>query len=136
MVGDKTMSARIAIGIGCRLGSSANSIEALVRHALDRTPPAERLGIFTIEDKNTEPGLIAAARRLGFDLVFLTRDALREQAPFVQTRSIRSETRFGVPSVAEAAALAGAGSGSVLIFPRIVGQGVTCAIAQSRNLPP
>jgi cobalt-precorrin 5A hydrolase len=126
MVGDKTMSARIAIGIGCRLGSSANSIEALVRHALDRTPPAERLGIFTI----------AAARRLGFDLVFLTRDALREQAPFVQTRSIRSETRFGVPSVAEAAALAGAGSGSVLIFPRIVGQGVTCAIAQSRNLPP
>ena len=82
------MSARIAIGVGCRLGSSANAIEALVRHALDRAPQAERLGIFTIEDKNTEPGLIAAARRLGLDLVFLTRDALREQAPFVQTRSI------------------------------------------------
>ena len=86
------MSARIAIGVGCRLGSSANAIEALVRHALDRAPPAERLGIFTIEDKNTEPGLIAAARRLGLDLVFLTRDALREQAPFVQTRSIASGT--------------------------------------------
>ena len=78
------MSARVAIGVGCRLGSSANAIEALVRHALDRAPPAERLGVFTIEDKNTEPGLIAAARRLGLDLVFLTRDALREQAPFVQ----------------------------------------------------
>jgi cobalt-precorrin 5A hydrolase len=135
VVGDKTMSARVAIGVGCRLGSSADAIEALVRHALDRTPPAEPLGIFTIEDKNTEPGLIAAARSLGLDLVFLARDALREQAPFVQTRSIRSETRFGVPSVAEAAALAGAGTGGVLIFPRIVSQGVTCAIAQSRDNP-
>jgi cobalt-precorrin 5A hydrolase len=136
MVGDKTMSARIAIGVGCRLGSSANAIEALVRHALDRTPPTKRLGVFTIEDKNTEPGLIAAACSLGLDLVFLTRDALREQAPFDQTRSIASETRFGVPSVAEAAALAGVGIGGVLIFPRIVSQGVTCAIAQSRDDPP
>ncbi len=127
------MSARIAIGVGCRLGSSANAIEALVRQALDRTQQARRLGLFTIEDKNTELGLIAAARSLGLDLVFLARDALREQAPFVQTRSIRSETQFGVPSVAEAAALAGAGPSGVLIFPRIVSQGVTCAIAQSRD---
>jgi cobalt-precorrin 5A hydrolase len=125
------MSARIAIGVGCRLGTSANAIEALVRHALDRTAPAERLGIFTIRDKSSEPGLITAARRLGLDLIFLTRDALREQAPFIQTPSVRSTTRFGVPSVAEAAALAGAGTGGVLIFPRIVSQGVTCAIAQS-----
>jgi cobalt-precorrin 5A hydrolase len=135
VVSDKTMSARVAIGVGCRLGSSANAIEALVRHALDRAPQTERLGVFTILDKSTEPGLIAAARRLGLDLVFLTRDALREQAPFVQTRSIRSGTRFGVPSVAEAAALAGAGTGGVLIFPRIVSQGVTCAIARSRDDP-
>jgi cobalt-precorrin 5A hydrolase len=127
------MRTRIAIGVGCRLGSSAYAIEALVRQALDRTQQARRLGLFTIEDKNTEPGLIAAARSLGLDLVFLARDALREEAPFVQTRSIRSETQFGVPSVAEAAALAGAGPGGVLIFPRIVSQGVTCAIAQSRD---
>jgi cobalt-precorrin 5A hydrolase len=109
VVGNKTMRTRIAIGVGCRLGSSAYAIEALVRQALDR------------------------ARSLGLDLVFLARDALREEAPFVQTRSIRSETQFGVPSVAEAAALAGAGPGGVLIFTRIVSQGVTCAIAQSRD---
>ena len=113
----------------------ADAIEALVRQALDRAPHAERLGLFTIGDKSSEPGLIEAARRLGLDLVFLTRDALREQAPFVQTRSIASETRFGVPSVAEAAALAGAGTGAVLIFPRIASQGVTCAIAESRDDP-
>ncbi len=77
--------------------------------------------------------MIEAARHLGLDLVFLDRDALREQAPFVQTRSIRAESRFGVPSVAEAAALAGAGPGAALIVPRIASQGVTCAIAQSRD---
>ncbi len=129
------MSARIAIGVGCRLGSSANAIEALVRHALDRTPPAERLGVFTIRDKSGETGLIEAAGRLGLDLIFLTRDALREQGPFVQTQSIPSNSRFGVPSVAEAAALAGAGSNSVLIVLRIASQGVTCAIAESRDGP-
>ncbi len=129
------MSVRVAIGVGCRLGSSADAIEALIRHALDLAPQAERLGVFTILDKSSEPGLIAAVRRLELDLVFLTRDALREQAPFVQTRSISSETRFGVPSVAEAAALAGAGTGGVLIIPRIDSQGVTCAIAQSRDNP-
>ncbi len=78
------MSTRIAIGVGCRLGSSAYAIEALVRQALDRTQQARRLGLFTIQDKSNEPGLIAAARRLGLDLIFLTRDALREQEPFVQ----------------------------------------------------
>jgi cobalt-precorrin 5A hydrolase len=135
VVGDKTMSARVAIGVGCRLGSSANAIEALVRHALDHILPAERLGVFTIRDKSNEPGLIAAARRLGLDLIFLTPDELREQAPFVHTHSIGSEARFGVPSVAEAAALAGAGAGGVLIVPRVVSQGVTCAIAQSQDNP-
>jgi cobalt-precorrin 5A hydrolase len=135
MVGDQTMSARIAIGVGCRLGCSAYAIEALVRHALDRAPKAEPLGVFTIRDKAGEAGLIEAVSRLGLDLVFLTRDALREQAPSVQTQSIRSKTRFGVPSVAEAAALAGAGANAVLIVPRIASQGVTCAIAESRADP-
>jgi len=132
MVGYQAMSTRIAIGVGCRLGCPADAIEALVRQALDRAPTAERLGLFTIRDKTGELGLTEAARRLGLDLIFLTRDALREQAPFVRTRSIRTESLFGVPSVAEAAALAGAGADSVLIVPRIASPGATCAVAGSR----
>jgi cobalt-precorrin 5A hydrolase len=123
----------IAIGVGCRLGCSADAIEALVLRALDQAPPSHRLGLFTIRDKTGETGLIEAANRLGLPLVFLTRDALREQAPLVQTRSIRAEIRFGVPSVAEAAALAGAGADPVLIVPRMTGQGATCAVAGSRS---
>ena len=127
------MSPPIAIGVGCRLGSSANVIEALVREALDRAPEAERLGLFTIRDKSGETGLIEAAGRLGLDLIFIARDALRKQAPYVQTRSAGSQSRFGVPSVAEAAALAGAGANGALIVPRIASRGVTCAIAKARG---
>jgi cobalamin biosynthesis protein CbiG len=91
------MSPRIAIGVGCRLGSSAHAIEALVRQALDRVPEVARLGLFTIRDKSGETGLIEAADRLGIGLIFLTPDALREQAPFVRTQSTGSQSRFGVP---------------------------------------
>jgi cobalt-precorrin 5A hydrolase len=135
MDGHQAMSTRIAIGVGCRLGCPADAVEALIREALDHAPAAERLGLFTIRDKKGESGLIAAAERLGLPLVFLSRDALLEQAPFVQMRSPRAEGLFGVPSVAEASALAGAGAGAVLIVPRIAGQGATCAIAGSRDDP-
>nr|WP_294548232.1 cobalamin biosynthesis protein [uncultured Rhodopila sp.] len=126
------MTGPIAIGVGCRLGCSADVIEALVRQALDRAPAAHRLGLFTLRDKAGEPGLIEAATRLGLDLMGVERDALREQAASVQTPSARAESLFGVPSVAEAAALAGAGAGSVLLVPRIAGRGATCAIAGAR----
>lgn len=166
------MTVRIAIGVGCRLGCSADTIEALVqqalvqqaliqqaliqhaltpqaltRHATRRAltqraliqqaataaPAAERPGLFTIRDKIGEPGLTEAASRLRLNLIFLPREALREQAPSVLTRSIRTEQLFGVPSVAEAAALAGAGAGSELVVPRIASQGATCAIARSHK---
>lgn len=127
------MSSRIAIGVGCRLGCPADAIEALVRQALDRAPDVGRLGIFTIRDKACESGLIEAAVRLELPLVFLPHGALREQAGSVRTRSALAERLFGVPSVAEAAALAGAGAASVLLVPRIAGQGVTCAVAGLRS---
>jgi cobalt-precorrin 5A hydrolase len=129
------MNVRIAIGVGCRSGIQADAIEALIRQAVARVPNAEWQGAFTIRDKENEAGLIEAAHRLGLDLVFLSRQALREQAKFVQTRSIRSNSLFGVSSVAEAAALAGAGTNATLIVPRIARDGVTCAIAASRAVP-
>ncbi|HTV45740.1 MAG TPA: cobalamin biosynthesis protein [Stellaceae bacterium] len=130
------MSRKIAIGVGCRKGCPAAAIEAVVRQALERAPTAERLGLFTIRDKSGEAGTVDAAALLGLDLYFLTRDALREQGPFIATPSIAAANRFGIPSVAEAAALAGAGPGSILIVARIAGRGATCAIAESRKDPP
>lgn len=119
----------IAIGVGCRRFTPAVAIEALIRQALAKTDAATATALFTIEDKADEPGLSEAANRLGLTLTFLARDALRAQTPRVRTRSRRADAEFGVPSVAEAAALAGAGANATLILPRIVADGVTCAIA-------
>jgi cobalt-precorrin 5A hydrolase len=130
------MSARIAIGVGCRRGCPAGLIEALVRHALERAPGAEPVGLFTLRDKEGEAGLAEAAGRLGLELVFLTREALREQAAFIATPSARTDRLFGVPAVAEAAALAGAGAQSVLIVARIANAGATCAIARTQEKLP
>jgi cobalt-precorrin 5A hydrolase len=128
MVGDKAMSA-IAIGVGCRKGCPADTIESLVRQALDRVATTTPLGLFTLVDKSDEIGLSEAAGRLGLDLIYLSREALRAREDGVRTRSPLAESLFGVPSVAEAAALAGAGPRSVLIVPRIAEGGATCAIA-------
>jgi cobalt-precorrin 5A hydrolase len=127
MVGAQTMI--VAIGVGCRRECAAEAIEALVREALGHVPDATPLGLFTIADKQGHAGLADAASRLGIDLVFLPRAALRDQAPLVRTHSPRSKSRFGVPSVAEAAALAGVGGGATILVPRIAQGGATCAVA-------
>jgi cobalt-precorrin 5A hydrolase len=123
------MSARIAIGVGCRLGCPADAIEFVVRQALEQISVAGAQGLFTIQDKAREPGLLEAARHLRLDLVPLSREALQAQTAGIRTRSDRAELLFGVASVAEAAALAGAGENAVLIVPRIANQRATCAVA-------
>jgi cobalt-precorrin 5A hydrolase len=128
MVRGETMTA-IAIGVGCRKGCSADAIEGLVLRALGRAPATSLLGLFTLIDKQGEPGLTEAAARLGFAISYLSRDALRAREADIQTRSAMAENLFDVPSVAEAAALAGAGPRSVLIVSRIAEGGATCAIA-------
>jgi cobalt-precorrin 5A hydrolase len=129
MVGDQAMN--IAVGVGCRKGCPAGAIEALVRQALDRAPDVAPLGLFTVADKRGEPGLAEAAELLGLSLVYLSRDALKARTEDVQTHSELAESLFGVPAVAEAAALVGAGAASILIVPRITDGGATCAIAGS-----
>jgi len=124
------MTAPVAIGIGCRRGCPPEAIETLVHQALALLPDAAPLGLFTIVDKRGETGLIEAADRLGLDLVFLPRETLREKAPLVWTRSLGSESRFQVPSVSEASALAGAGRGAMLLVGRIAQNGATCAVAR------
>jgi cobalt-precorrin 5A hydrolase len=125
------MSVAVAIGLGCRKNCSATAIEALVQQALEGISDALPRGLFTIVDKNSEIGLAEAAGRLGLKLTYLPRDALKAREAETQTRSALSETLFGVASVAEAAALAGAGPASVLIVRRIGRGGATCAIARA-----
>ena len=119
MVGVKAMSNLVAIGLGCGSHCSAAVLARLVSRALASwpmdLPKPLRRSLFTIEDKRGEAGIAEAAQALGMELVFLSREALRDAMPRTRTRSMRAQARFGVASVAEASALAGGGPNAALI---------------------
>ena len=123
----------IAIGIGCRKGCSGDVLIRLVSQALAEWP--EHLAehgvrkMFTIDDKRDEAGIKQAADLLGIELVYLSREQLNAAMPRTKTYSPRAQKLFGVGSVAEASALAGAGDKAVLIVPRVSSDNATCAIA-------
>jgi cobalt-precorrin 5A hydrolase len=131
MAYDQAVSTRIiAIGIGCRAGASATNIVTLVRRTLSGAQLAgASTKLFSIDSKRDEAGLIKAARLLAMPITFLSRDELAARAADAVTHSDRIAALYDLPSVAETAALAGAGSASRLIVPRIAAGAVTCAIA-------
>ena len=125
----QTPRMELAIGLGCRRGVSGAVIVSLVREALAMIEHVGAAALFTADAKRAETGLAQAAHSLAMPLHFLPQEALAAVADQAQTRSSRVESLFGVPSVAETAALAGAGPGAVLILPRITSDNATCAIA-------
>lgn len=129
MGGEQTM---IAIGVGCRKACPAGDIIELVRDALERLPGAKPAGLFSVADKSGEAGLVEAAATLGLPLVVLDRAVLTLVAGDAKSCSRRVEEMFGLPSIAETAALAGAGQGAVLLVERLTCPTATCAIAGPR----
>lgn len=131
------MLREIAIGIGCRSGVSAESIICLTLEVLRDAQPFAQAKIFTLSRKAEEPGLRAAASSMGFDLVFLDEaEFLIRQSEFASrgaTRSAKTQELTGFSSVAEAAALMGAGPSARLIVSRRAADGVTCAIAAKED---
>ncbi len=124
---------KIAIGVGCRKGCASDSIVELVRRAMEKAQcGGEPTALFTHQDKSAEPGLIEAALRLELPLVFLAPEILHETSTRTATRSEKVVAIFGLPSIAETAALAGAGAGSRLIVTRINAAGASCAVAMER----
>jgi len=134
MARGEAVSARYAIGIGARKDIDARELAGLVREV------AARLGVdlqsatlATIEARCDELGLQGAARLLDMPAVFLSLENLRARDNDVLTRSARVQEMFGVGSVAEAAALAAAGSGSILLAPRVATRRLACAIARAKE---
>jgi cobalt-precorrin 5A hydrolase len=127
----------IVAGIGCRKGAKAEEIEAAIEAALERAGrPLARLDLMaTALAKRDEEGLIAAAKARGIRLIFVDQADLEIASARGATWSRRVLALAGVPSVAEAAALAAAGSKARLILPRIVVGPVTCALASDEGSP-
>jgi cobalt-precorrin 5A hydrolase len=133
-MGDReAMIGFLAIGIGCRKNCAGPVIADLIDRTIAALPKSEisprKPMLFTIADKHDEVGIRQAAETLAIDLAFLPREALRQAMARTQTHSALAAALFGVASIAEAAALAGAGPKATLLVPRMSLNGATCAIA-------
>ena len=118
----------VAVGIGARAGASVEAVVALVREAFARAGvesaplhAAARIG---------NPALGEAAARLGVPLYLHNEAALARESSRVVSHSARVAAIFGVGSVAEAAALAGAGEGGRITIAKFSADGVSCAVAR------
>ena len=127
----------IVAGVGCRKGAPAPDIEAAIRATLARAGvAADALDcIATIAVKDGEAGIKTTAAKLGVAVVLVSKADLEAAGTRTETRSERVLARVGVPSVAEAAALAAAGPSARLISSRLVIGAATCALATSGAAP-
>jgi cobalt-precorrin 5A hydrolase len=129
--------AMIVAGIGCRRGASAPDIEAVITAALERAG-VDKSALSLIAAPATkcdEPGIAATACARGVPLVAVSELELQGAGARTVTRSERSLAHMGVPSVAEAAALAAAGTEARLLQPRLALGPATCALATNGAAP-
>lgn len=129
------ITSRIVAGIGCRKDTPAETIRRVLAQTLEaaglegQTPDMLATGSI----KADEAGITEAAKKLGIPLVVVEQAALAAAAPRTLTVSEMSLAHAGTPSLCEAAALAAAGETAMLAAPRLVRDGVTCAIAISNT---
>jgi cobalt-precorrin 5A hydrolase len=127
----------IVAGVGCRKGAQAADIEAAILAAFARVGVAisQLHLIATSAAKGGEPGIAAAASAIGVPLVLIPQGDLAAAGARTTTRSERVIALAGVPSVAEAAALAAGGPAARLMAPRIAVGPATCALADTGEAP-
>ena len=125
----------IVAGVGCKRGTTAQEIDAAIDAALAAADETrESIGLIATSDgKGSETGIIEAAAGRGIQLVLVKPAALEAAGPRTQSSSPRVKELFGVPSVAEAAALAAAGPEAALLVPRLVVGPATCALAGRKD---
>ena len=118
---------KLRVGVGCRRGTSEAAIEAAIRavlaeHRLDLRAVS---GVFSIELKKDEPGLLAACRKNGWPIRFYSAEQLRAvPGDFTRSEFVASVT--GVDNVCERAALRGA---ETLLVRKTALGGVSVAVA-------
>ncbi len=127
----------IVAGVGCKKGATAAAVRATIEAAFARLGlPMHMLGIVaTSAVKGSEPGIVMAAAELGVPLVLVPQRDLEAATGRTASYSARVIELMGVPSVAEAAALAAGGAATRLLAPRISLGPVTCALADTGGMP-
>lgn len=123
------------LGLGCERHTCQAVLEAAVEKSLVSAglAAAAVAGVASLDRKGDEPGLLALCQQRQWPLKIFTADHLA--AIPVPNGSPIVARQVGTPSVAEAAALAAAGTGARLLAPKTVVRGerasgaATCAVA-------
>ncbi|MFF5157245.1 precorrin-3B C(17)-methyltransferase [Streptomyces sp. NPDC000348] len=105
----------LVVGVGASKGAPVDEVLGLVEGALREAglSAASLAALATVDAKADEPGVVAAARRLGVPLVtYAAEELARVEVPNPSDAPLAA---VGTPSVAEAAALVGGGE---LLVPK------------------
>ncbi|KXV04248.1 cobalamin biosynthesis protein CbiG [Caballeronia megalochromosomata] len=121
---------RLAVGIGCRRGTNAETIEHAVRVALGTRDLGDIVIVASIDAKRNEAGLLTFCERHGLPLRFYSADEIAH-APSTAI-SHHTAKHMNVDGVCEPCALL-AGHAQTLIVPKTTGCGVTVAIAAAHE---
>jgi cobalt-precorrin 5A hydrolase len=120
--------AMIIAGLGFSSRCEGHELAELVRRAEALTAlRAERLAAPVW--KLQSPALQSASQILALPITAISEIELEAAGPRCITASKASQARAGIGSVAEAAALAGAGRAARLALPRIASAHATCALS-------
>ncbi|HTW51613.1 MAG TPA: precorrin-3B C(17)-methyltransferase [Stellaceae bacterium] len=123
----------LALGIGCERNCPAEEIAALADEslALAGLAPEAVAAVVSAELKLGEPGIHTLAQRLGAPARFFATARLLDETSRLTERSAAAFRATGCWGVAEGAALAAAGPGSILVVAKRKSRGATCAIARA-----
>ncbi|MHB1404615.1 MAG: cobalt-precorrin 5A hydrolase [Desulfitobacteriaceae bacterium] len=126
----------LSLGIGCRQEISVQAIrEGIARALTEIKAPASALkGIYSIDLKAREGGLIQAAQELGIPFITFSKtkiQAINEQYQLSKSDFVKKN--IGVDGVCEPASLLGT-QGGTLILPKLKQNGVSLAISQEKSL--
>ena len=124
----------LALGVGCRKDTPAEALRAAFRTLLDQAGVWEQAvsGVFTVDLKGEEPGLLAFCRERGLELrTFSPEQLAGAEGTFVSSPFV--ERTVGVDNVCQRSAVLG--SGGALLGGRYAGHGVTMALAVGAFAP-
>ena len=116
----------VTLGVGCRKGISAETIEVRLRLFLETNRLLECAirDVCTIDIKQDEPGLKMFCAAHGWELRTFSAEELRHLHGRFSASAFVNET-VGVDNVCERSAVLG--SGGTLLIPKFAGEGVTLA---------
>jgi cobalamin biosynthesis protein CbiG len=119
----------VVVGVGAVGGVGDDELSALVEQTLAEAGLVfeDVRALATLDRKAAEPAIVRLIRRHGWELLVFSAEALAAVEVPSPSAGVRAVT--GTPSVAEAAALAGAGASDLIVAKRR-SAGATAAVAK------